>query len=276
MKIGLNQGTIPAPLLDGAVDIAHVSGYRGIGIWMQQVDRYFAAGGDLARIANKLSATGLDVAEINFLRDWAYAPVLEREIRAEVCRMCETAKQLNGDLITAAAFGDGALSLATKNFREVCTIAADYDCRVALEFLPWAKICDLRMALEIVNGASQENGGVLLDSFHFFMGGSRLEDLNEETLSRVFHVHLSDFDQSLKGDLLFLTRNKRVYPGGGTFPLNLLLDALEKYSFQQWCTIEVLSEELRTANPSIVAKEALQSLASLLSRENAVNKRGAL
>jgi len=43
--------------------------------------------------------------------------------------------------------------------------------RVALEFLPWTAIPDAGIAWEIVELAGRANGGVLVDSWHYFRGG---------------------------------------------------------------------------------------------------------
>jgi len=110
-------------------------------------------------------------------------------------RLLEWTRALGCDLVAAIAAyeADGTVDEAVRDFRRVCEMAARHHVRVALEVLGFAThFHTLAQAWEVVRRAECDNGGLLLDTYHFHRGGSRLEMLNAipgEQLYLVGEVH---------------------------------------------------------------------------------------
>jgi len=65
--------------------------------------------------------------------------------------------------------------------------------RIAFEFPGTAaEVKDLTTAWKLVSSAGCENGRLVLDWFHFSLGGSIVEDLKRTSGEKVFLIHLSD------------------------------------------------------------------------------------
>lgn len=154
------------------------------------------------------------------------------------------------------------------NFREICEIAKPYDIGIALEFLPWAELRDIRMAWEVVRRVNCPHGGLLIDTFHFFRGGSKMEDLREVPTEKIFFVHLDDA-LDLPIDLREMCMNHRVFPGEGVFPLRQFLDVLilEK-GYRGWIVLEVLNRENQNLDYSEIVKKGKKSVEKVLQPYN--------
>jgi sugar phosphate isomerase/epimerase len=117
---------------------------------------------------------------------------------------------------------------ATTAFAGVCDRAAEHGLRVHLEFLPWSSIPSLKAGWDVVRDAGRPNGGLVLDSWHFFRSGSALEHLAEIPGDRVFVVQLSDGPQTPASNLAEESQSGRLLPGDGDWDLTGLVDALAR------------------------------------------------
>jgi sugar phosphate isomerase/epimerase len=115
---------------------------------------------------------------------------------------------------------------ATAAFARTCDRAADDGLRVHLEFLPWSSVPDLRTGWDVVRDADRPNGGLVLDSWHFFRSGSTLEQLRQVPGDRIFVVQLSDGPATASADLAAESAAGRLLPGDGAWDLPALLDVL--------------------------------------------------
>ena len=141
-------------------------------------------------------------------------------------------------LAVGAEFGASELLVAgndpderrlTQHFAELCDLAAAYGLHPNLEFMPWTDARNLQQATRIVENAGCENGGVLVDAFHFDRSGSRLEELVKVVPSRLRYAQLCDVAGPRPADMaeiLRQARNERRFPGDGDCDLPGLLRGL--------------------------------------------------
>lgn len=171
-------------------------------------------------------------------------------------------------MVCCAFAEDGDITRDLSNFKEICDIAKPYDIRIALEFLPWAELRDIRMAWEVVRRANYSNGGLLLDTFHFFKGGSKIGDLREVPTDKIFFVHIDDAPD-LPTNSKEMCMYHRVFPGEGIFPLSQFLDVLilEK-GYKDWIVLEVLNKENRNIDYSEIVEKGKESIGKVLNRYN--------
>ncbi|ODU06365.1 MAG: hypothetical protein ABS81_04950 [Pseudonocardia sp. SCN 72-86] len=223
---------------------------------------------------------GVRVEEIEFLRGWASTgdgPGLPGELVGALpwteqerilLEMAETfeADHLNcGD----AGFNGPLLPLeeVVDRFGGLCSRAAAVGLTVVLEPMPWTPIPDLATARDIVAGAGTANGGILLDTWHYFRAGGNAAVL--ETLDPGL-IKLIQVDDSgpAQGDVFEDTMTRRLFPGDGEFDLVGLFTRLKALGVQAPVSVEVMSDVIETLTPAEAVARARTSTEALLDKVN--------
>jgi sugar phosphate isomerase/epimerase len=151
---------------------------------------------------------------------------------------------------------------AAVSLKQAAQWAAGFDVRLALEFRAGAGLCsNLQTALALVLQCGEANVGVNFDVFHYYVGPSKLEDLDLLTASNLFFVQLCD----LAGVPREMARDSdRVLPGDGDFRLPQIIEFLRKIGYTGWVSLELMNPTLWKAKPSQVAELGLAALQRLL------------
>jgi len=261
----LNAATIKTTPLDQQIDLAHAAGFRQIGLWIKDVEAALAQGQLLSDIKARLVASDLTVAEFCFLGGWMDADEAKlKEVLTQTRYLCEVSKALGCDiLVTVPALGPGWLNGASDRFRQVCQVAAEYGIRVALEFPGIAaEVHDLRSARELVSAAGCANGGLIIDTFHFSLGGSKVEDFAPLSPGEIILVHVSDA-MKLPLEKLRIPHDNRTFPGEGTIDYAPIFQQLNRLKYDGAVSLEIWNRELHQANPAEVVTRGAASLAHL-------------
>ena len=82
-------------------------------------------------------------------------------------------------------------------------MAARHNVALAFEFLGQTdcSVQTLELADEIVRRVSRPNVGLVIDSFHFYAGGSKIESINELDPERLFIFHINDAEDRPRDEL---------------------------------------------------------------------------
>ena len=119
------------------------------------------------------------------------------------------------------------------------------------------------MAWEVVRRANCSNGGILVDSFHFFKGGSHIDDLREVPTEKIFLVHLDDAPD-LPIPAKEMCMNHRVFPGEGIFAFDQILNVLiSEKGYLDWVSLEVLNKDNQRVDYGELSKKGRNSLEKL-------------
>jgi 2-keto-myo-inositol isomerase len=261
----LNAATIKTTPLDRQIDLAHGAGFRQIGLWQKDVEAAVAAGKSLTDIKAKLDDLGLTVAEFCFLGGWMDADDAKlKETLAQAHCLCKMTQALGCKiLVTVPALKPGWLPGAPDRFRQVCQVAAEYSLRVALEFPGIAAdVHDLRAARDLVSAAGCANGGLIIDTFHFFLGGSKVEDFNRMAPGEIFLVHVSDA-MKLPMETLRIPHDNRTFPGEGTIDYAPIIQQLRRLQYDGAISLEIWNSELHKSDPEAAVKRGAESLRHL-------------
>ncbi|HWV13529.1 MAG TPA: TIM barrel protein, partial [Sphingobium sp.] len=119
--------------------------------------------------------------------------------------------------------------------------------KVHIELLPFGGIPDLTSAWAIVQAAGRPNGGLTIDSWHFFRSGSSFEQLAQIPGSRIHTIQINDAPAQAEPDLLHETMNARLIPGQGSFDLTRFIRALDQTGTDAPFSVEIFSAQTRTA-----------------------------
>lgn len=265
-KVCLNTVTIRGAALEEKIEAAREGGYEGIGLWREEVEKFAAGGRSLADLRRMVEGNGLVAAEICFVGGWQWA-VGEARAKAfdSAKETFEMAQGLGCGVVCALpSNGRGDLALAAEEYGELCDLAGEYGVCPALEFIgPFEQVKDVATAWETVKGANRANGGILLDTFHFVRGGSRLEDLEALPEGAVSLVHINDAPEKRIEEL---TDADRVMPGEGFFPLGKILGSLARKGYEGFLSLELFNRELWEKDACAVAKLGGEALRRVVAR----------
>ena len=261
----LNMATIKRAPLEQQIRVASSVGFRRIGLWLDDIEQAISRGAPLDTVADWIKAASLKVDEICFIGGWqdaegeAFRPVLEN-----THHICEVSRRLDCDVVVAVpSLNDSSIAFAAMRFRSICHVAREHQVRIALEFPGTAaEIKDLATAAKLVSDAGCENGGLVLDSFHFYLGGSKLEDLDRVSREKIFLVHLSDA-MPVSVENLRTHHDFRTFPGEGTLSFGPLLARLQKMGYEGAFSLEIWNKRLMESDSNEVARRGLTSLLSL-------------
>src|SRR5260370_33661250 len=139
--------------------------------------------------------------------------------------------------------------------REMADAAAEFGISVAFEFMgfPWAAVRDVAGAWEIVQEANRPNLGIIVDTAHFYAGGSTLESIREVDPERLVVLHINDVEDVAKPHI---THSHRLYPRECVIPLPDILGAVRATGWDGVLSVELFREEYWRQDPLAVAREA--------------------
>jgi len=120
-------------------------------------------------------------------------------------------------------------------------LAAQHGLKAHIEFLPFGGISDLASAWAIVQAAGRPNGGLTIDSWHFFRSGSSFDLLERIPGSRVHTVQINDAPAQAQTDLLHETMTGRLVPGEGSFDLTRFVQTLDQIGSTAPFSVEIFS-----------------------------------
>lgn len=213
---------------------------------------------------------GVAVAELEVVWDWGRGGEPGARSRAAEERLYSVADALGARHLAVAALElEDPLEVVAERFAAVCDRAALHGLLVALEFLPWTAVADAGAAWEIVRLAGRPNGGLLVDSWHYYRGAADEAQLLSVPGDRVVAIHLDDADAEPEGDLLEDTLHRRRLPGEGAFPLAGFVQLLDRMGVTAPYGVEVISDELATLPAEEVARRAGDAARAVLAAARA-------
>ncbi len=171
-----------------------------------------------------------------------------------------------GTLVVAADIQGAAAQVdpdqVCSSLVEAADRAAAAGVRIALEFQTRSAFCNnLETALAVVAETNHANLGVCLDTFHFFTGPSKTEDLAKLTPETLFHVQLCDLAGRPRE---LATDADRILPGDGDLPLAALLQRLAKTGYTGTVSVELMNPRIWQVPARSYAEVAMTALETLL------------
>jgi 2-keto-myo-inositol isomerase len=148
---------------------------------------------------------------------------------------------------------------------ELGQIAERCGVSLAFEFLgqPRCSVQTLGQAAEIVNRLGRANVGLVLDSFHFYAGGSRLESIDALDARKLFVFHINDAEDLPREEL---EDRHRLLPGLGILPLKEIVAALKGIGYDRVTSVEIFRPEYWERDPTELAHDAREATRGVLAR----------
>jgi sugar phosphate isomerase/epimerase len=257
---------VATPFLD-RIEPAAAAGYAALSAYPYEIDALLANGMTAAEIRSRVADAGLAVGELDAVTTWLPNSTPPPEFPPEFAsvllantpeRLCAMGESIGARSVTVVEYygAHPDVDTAAEAFAYVSDVAAEHGMIAHLEFLPWTGINDLVTATEIVRRAGRANGGLLVDSWHFFRSGSTFEQLAAVPGDRVLYVQLDDAPATAEADLSEETQHRRLLPGEGELDLAEFVRALDRIGANAPIGVEVFSDELVTQPVFDVARRS--------------------
>jgi 2-keto-myo-inositol isomerase len=270
MRLALNGATIMHSPLADDLEIAAEAGFTALEVWAGKLDVYLRER-SLEELGGRMQALGVQPWCINSIEDITPRDALGRaEIIEQLGRTVAIARAIGAPSIVVvpgrAPDGLGraaAIADAVNVLRMMSDVSGDVG--LAFEFLgkPGCAVPTLDMAIEIVEAVDRPNVGMVIDTFHFYAGGSEMADLVRVPVDKLFAVHLNGCEDRPKGEL---TDAHRLFPGEGVIPIEAILRALRARGFDGTMSVEIFRPEYWKREPRDVAREARAKAEGVLTK----------
>ncbi len=268
-RFGFNgASTGPADLLTD-VRVAHEANYDALEIRDTKLRAYLEAEGSLPTLRERLIQAGLEAISLNTIEDSTLRTEIGQKIVLEKCRiLCDVAAALACPFVVAVPSPlrrTDAAQVPAKTveaLRAAAAVAKPYGVRIGFEFLGFAdcSVNTLGAAREIVEAVNDPAVGLVIDAFHFYVGGSTWEMLDQVDPARLFLVHLDDAENVPREQL---TDAHRLLPGDGVIPLRDLVHRLHALGYNGVYSVELFRPDYWKWDPAHLARVALYKMEAL-------------
>lgn len=270
MKLSFNGATTMKA--DLATDIRAASGasFDYLEIWAAKL-REFLKTNTTADLKKLFTESGIKPLSINSIEHATFrdAPA-DAKIRTECEELCAIAAAIECPYIVVVpgklpphVSSYEVIEESVQVLRELASIGERSGVALAFEFLG-QKDCSvqtLELAEEIVEKVNRRNIGLVIDSFHFYTGGSTINMIDALDSKRLFIFHINDAE-ALPRDRL--TDAHRVLPGLGILPLKDIIAAFKRIGYDGVASVEIFRPEYWERDPFELAREAKAAVERLI------------
>src|SRR6266568_1824962 len=252
----INQVTTLGAAFDAECSAYHDAGFRHVELWFPKLKQLGLAPPAIAARLREAALTPVSAcAAGNLLWRGAPGPVERRgelEAHFALAEALGVPRFVIFDYVEATPPRDDH-AVAAERLVALAEIAARHRVRIALEFIARSRLLgSLPTALQVIRKAAQPNVGLCLDTFHFYAGVSKLEDLDHLRPGEVEHVHFHDVPRSVPRELL--VDADRLPPGTGVIPLTKVVEALRRIGYARALSVELFDPVIQKSDPAATAR----------------------
>lgn len=262
MKIALNGATTMRADLATDINAASAAGFDGLEIWAAKLQKFLKSHTTL-ELKSVLDERQLKPYSINSIEHITFRNAEQQMALLDECEeLCRTAAELDCPYIVvvpgpvpAGQSRDEVIEESVRVLTQLSLIAAHYNVALAFEFLGQTScsVQTLALADEIVKQVALSNVGLVLDSFHFYAGGSSIASIKALDPARLFIFHINDAEDLPREQL---EDRHRLLPGLGILPLKEIVGALEGIGYDGVVSVEIFRPEYWERDPFQLAVDA--------------------
>jgi sugar phosphate isomerase/epimerase len=226
--------------LDRYLGAVAAAGFPCVSLGLQQVTFALEARDGFDRVAALVDRHGLrvpDVMSVAVRRDAEGTLATARDL-------ARLASAVGAEHVLALLF-TGLRDDSVDTLSRVADLVTEAGAKLAFEFTPGDAVSNIDDTLALVQRIGPERMGVMIDTWHFFRGGSTWEQLETIPLERVAYVQFDDALPAMGDDVMYETTSRRTWPAHGEFDLGRFAATLTGRGWTGLVSIEVLSEEHR-------------------------------
>lgn len=263
MKIALNGATTMSADLETDIRAAAAASYDLVELRSNKLYDYLNDH-TVADLKALLAQAGIGVLSINTLEhitwrsDEDHAAILDEcrklsEISAAIG--CPYVLSVPGALRQGPKTDDETIEESVRVLNELADIAEPFGIKIGFEFLGEAgnSVQTLDLGSRIVDLVNRESVGNVIDTYHFYCGGSSYEAIDRLDPKKLFIFHINDVEDLPKGEL---NDSKRLYPGLGILPITEIKAHLDGIGYDGPVSVEIFRPEYWEQDPFEVARTA--------------------
>ena len=153
------------------------------------------------------------------------------------------------------------------NMRAGGELAKTYGVTLMLEFTKTSTLAaTLPSALKIVREADHPNVRAMIDTFHFWAGASKFEDLELLRDGELAHLHFEDIPADPPREMLE-SQQHRAFPGEGSAPLRRIVELLKRKRYAGPASLEIFqtgTAVIQSLDPFQLATRAKAAIEPLI------------
>jgi 2-keto-myo-inositol isomerase len=264
MKLALNGATTMRASLEIDLQAAKAAGFDYVEIWKAKLKHRSVT--DLKKL---FAAASVSPLSINSIEHITFRDAADYEAIKEECReLSKIAAEIECPYIVVVPgklpAGDvDVVEESVHVLTELCDIAAEHGVALGFEFLgqPDCSVPSLELAAEIVRTAARDNLGLVIDSFHFYAGGSNVNMIEQIDPRLIYIFHINDAEDLPRAQL---EDRHRLLPGLGILPLREMIAAFREIGYDDVASVEIFRPEYWERDAFQLAHDAKVATQQLL------------
>jgi 2-keto-myo-inositol isomerase len=271
MKLAMNQATLMKTSMDIFLDAISKAGFKGVELRRDETFKYLK-NHSIRDLRGLLERHELECVTFNAIELFSLCSKDEfNRILEYTERLMDIGCQIGCDTIIAVPsfieesgfIKEKIISQTVERLKIITNLAKKYDFKVGFEPLGFHNysVRKLDLALEIIEHKDLPDIGLVVDTFHFFLGEHEPKDLKSVDIDKIWLIHLND---SLDKPINELQDSDRVLPSEGFFPLKEFYTTLVSTGYSGWISLELFNEKMWKDNPYEVARKTMNSINTLL------------
>lgn len=271
MKIALNGATTMSADLETDIRAAAAAGYDLVELRSNKLYDYLESK-TVEDLKSLLSETSIGVLSINTLEHITWRSDEDYAAIKDECRkLCEISAAIGcpyllsvpGALRQGPKTDDETIAESVRVLNELADIAEKYGIKIGFEFLGEAEnsVQTLDLGSKIVDLVGRESVGNVMDTYHFYCGGSSYEAIDRLDPKKLFIFHINDAEDLPKTEL---NDSKRLYPGLGILPISEIKSHLDGIGYDGPVSVEIFRPEYWDQDPYEVAATAKNATEQVL------------
>ena len=271
MKLAVNQATLMKTPMKIFLDAIANAGFQGVELRRDEIFEYLKEY-RVQDLKELLESNGLECITFNAIELFSLCPEDEfKRILKYTERLMNIGNEIGCNMIiTVPSFLEdmhlgpvNIISKTVERLKIIAKLAEIYDFKLGFEPLgfPNCSVRKVEMALKIIDYEGLPNMGLVIDTFHYFVGEHSIEELESIELKKLWLIHIND---AIEKPYKELQDSHRVLPGMGFFNLEMFVKKLRDIGYDKWLSLELFNEHIWTEDPYKVAQNLMESILKLI------------
>src|SRR4030042_5902840 len=269
MKRGFNGASTMRADLREDIQAASEAGYDLIEFWAKKMIAYLSSHTleDVKGLLKKTKVKPLAINSVEFITfNASWEKVNTMNLIRRYAKIAETLKCPYVVLVPSPRpHGVSNKDVFTESvavLREISDKFKGVKVKFAFEFLgfKWCSVSGLEQDFEIVKAVNRSNVGMVLDTFHFYAGGSKVDSIKSVAKEKVFIFHINDAENRPRDQL---QDSHRLFPGEGVIPLREIVAALKGIGYDGPVSLEMFRPEYWRLPAEEVARKGMEAIQKL-------------
>ncbi len=272
MKLAINQATLMKTPMEIFLNAISKAGFQGVELRRDETFKYLE-NNSIEDLKSNLVSNHLECITFNAIELFSLCSEKEFEkILNYTEKLMFIGNQIDCDtIITVPSFLEDSsmsdskiISKTVERLKILAKLAEKYDFKLGFEPLgfPNCSVRKINMALKIITNKELPDIGLVIDTFHFFVGEHSINDLNDIPLEKIWLIHIND---AIEKPFKELQDSHRVLPKKkGFFNLKIFLQKLKEIGYNRWISLELFNEDIWKQDPYQIAKESMISIKKIM------------